>query len=208
MTRRTKNKADLLLLKIFAICFAIVVLLAGLMYYRKQAITNQQIQQAELEKQRALRAKEEFIKVVAPIAQKENKPYGILPSVTIAQACLESDYGQSQLAKDYNNLFGVKGTDPNTSRVMTTREFVNGQWETIHGRFQIYDSYEASIHAHTMLFVNGTTWNPNQYQHVLNAKDYRSQTKALETDGYATDPSYADKLINIIEQFNLDKYDK
>lgn len=208
MARRKKNKTDLLLLKIFAICFAVVVLLAGLMYYRKQAITNQQIQQAELEKQRALRAKEEFIKVVAPIAQKEDKPYGILPSVTIAQACLESDYGQSQLAKDYNNLFGVKGTDPNTSRVMTTREFVNGQWETIHGRFQIYDSYESSIHAHTMLFVNGTTWNSKQYQHVLAAKDYRSQAKALETDGYATDPDYATKLINIIEQFNLDKYDK
>lgn len=71
-------------------------------------------------------------------------------------------------------------------------------------RFQIYDSYEASIRAHARLFQNGTTWNHDQYKHVLASKDYKTQAKALVTDGYATDPDYADKLINLIEQFDLE----
>lgn len=208
MAKRSRNnKANLLILKVFAIGIAAIVFLAGVTYYRRQAASNQELRQDQLEKQEALKAKQNFIRIVAPIAQKEDRPYGIFPSITIAQACLESDYGRSELARKYNNLFGVKGTDPNTSQVMTTKEFVNGQWHIIHGRFQIYDSYDSAIHAHTMLFVRGTTWNPNQYQHVLNAKDYISQAKALETDGYATDPGYAVKLINIVQEFNLTQYD-
>ena len=205
-SRSRSNKNNLLLLKVFAFAIVFVVLLAGL-YYRHQVLTNQQLQQQEMLKKQAMQSRSNFIKTIAPIAQNEDKPYGILPSVTIAQAALESNYGQSELAKKYNNLFGVKGSDPNTSQVMTTQEFVNGRWETIHGRFQIYDSYQASIHAHTMLFVNGTTWNSKQYQHVRAAKDYRTQAKALETDGYATDPGYANKVIQIIEEYNLTQYD-
>ena len=211
MARKSrKNRTDLSIFKLFGICLIVIILFAGLFYYRRHVVNNQLSRQAEqerLEKQEALKQKENFIKVVAPIAQREDKQYGVLPSVTIAQACLESNYGQSTLAKEYNNLFGVKGTNPNTSKVLTTKEFVNGRWETIHGRFQIYDSYDASIRAHTLLFVKGTTWNPNQYQHVLAAKDYKTQAKALETDGYATDPTYANKLINLIEEFKLNQYD-
>lgn len=205
-----KDKVNLLILRVFCVLLTIIVLLIGFRYYRRQVANNelgQQIAQEKLEKEQALKQKEEFIKVVAPIAQREDKKYGILPSVTIAQACLESNYGQSTLAKNYNNLFGVKGSDPNTSKELTTKEFVNGHWETIHGRFQIYDSYDASIRAHTLLFVKGTSWNPNQYQHVLAAKDYKEQAKALETDGYATDPGYANKLISLIREFNLNQYD-
>ena len=129
-------------------------------------------------------------------------------STSLAQACLESNYGQSDLSQKYNNLFGVKGTNPNTSAVMTTKEYVKDKWVTVKARFQIYDSYEASIRAHARLFQNGTTWNHDQYKHVLASKDYKTQAKALVTDGYATDPDYADKLINLIEQFDLEKYDK
>lgn len=211
MVRKSrKNRTDLSIFKLFGICLIVIILFAGLFYYRRHVVNDQlsrQAAQERLEKQEALKQKENFIKVVAPIAQREDKQYGVLPSVTIAQACLESNYGQSTLAKEYNNLFGVKGTNPNTSKVLTTKEFVNGRWETIHGRFQIYDSYDAAIRAHTLLFVKGTTWNPNQYQHVLAAKDYKTQAKALETDGYATDPTYANKLINLIEEFHLNQYD-
>ena len=177
------------------------------MYWRHEVAVNEQLRQAQLEKERALQSKERFIKVVAPIAQRADKPYGLFPSVTIAQACLESNFGQSELSKKYYNLFGVKGTDPNTSRELTTSEFVNDHWETVTGRFQVYNSYEESIQAHTRLFVNGTSWNKDQYQHVLAAKDYASQAQALETDGYATDPGYTKKLIDLIKEFNLTQYD-
>ena len=91
---------------------------------------------------------------------------------------------------------------------MTTKEYTNGKWKTVKAWFQIYDSYEASIRAHARLFQNGTTWNAKQYKHVLAAKDYKTQAKALVTDGYATDPNYASKLISLINQYNLDQYDK
>lgn len=205
MPRRKQNQ--LVLVRVFLVAFGLLILLAGGLYYRRQAINREQLREAQEAKQAALQSKEKFIKVVAPLAQKADKPYGLYPSVTIAQACLESNYGQSSLAKLYNNLFGVKGTDPNTSKVMTTSEYVNGHWKTISGRFQIYDSYQAAIQAHARLLAQGTTWNPNQYQHVLQAKDWRSQAKALYQDGYATDPNYPSKLISLVEEFNLTQYD-
>lgn len=202
-----KNTGSLLLVKVFAICCVVVISLAAIIYYRNKSIANNQIRQEQLENQKEQQAKEDFIKEIAPIAQKVNKSSGVLPSITIAQACLESDFGTSQLSKQYNNLFGVKGTNPNTTKVLKTKEYVDDKWIVVDGRFQIYDSYEASITAHTRLFVNGTTWNANQYQDVLNSKDYKSQAKALSDDGYATDPDYVNKVINIIEEFKLYNYD-
>lgn len=208
MSRRRRQKnIQYIIARAFAICFTLVIILSGFLYWRQQTVNNERLRQAQLEKEQSLQSKEKFIKVVAPIAQRADKPYGLFPSVTIAQACLESNFGQSELSRKYNNLFGVKGTDPNTSRELTTSEFVNDHWETVTGRFRVYDTYEESIEAHTRLFVNGTTWNRKQYQHVLAAKDYATQAQALETDGYATDPSYAKKLIDIIKEFNLTQYD-
>lgn len=214
MPRRNRSKNQQTTITIVRV-FAIVLLLMGAFvafrYYRRQALEQEQVRQAELAKKEAaaklLKQKKDFIKKVAPVAQKVDKGTKLLPSITIAQACLESNYGQSDLAQKYNNLFGVKGTSKTTSAVMTTKEYTNGKWVTVKARFQIYDSYEASIRAHNRLFQEGTTWNKNQYKDVLNAKNYLEQAKALVTDGYATDPDYATKLTNLIEQFNLNQYD-
>lgn len=179
MSRRRRQKnIQYIIARAFAICFTLVIILSGFLYWRQQTVNNERLRQAQLEKEQSLQSKEKFIKVVAPIAQRADKPYGLFPSVTIAQACLESNFGQSELSRKYNNLFGVKGTDPNTSRELTTSEFVNDHWETVTGRFRVYDTYEESIEAHTRLFVNGTTWNRKQYQHVLAAKDYATQAQA------------------------------
>ena len=190
MSRRRRQKnIQYIIARAFAICFTLVIILSGFLYWRQQTVNNERLRQAQLEKEQSLQSKEKFIKVVAPIAQRADKPYGLFPSVTIAQACLESNFGQSELSRKYNNLFGVKGTDPNTSRELTTSEFVNDHWETVTGRFRVYDTYEESIEAHRRLFVNGTTWNRKQYQHVLAAKDYATQAQALETDGSVAYPS-------------------
>ena len=190
----------------------VLIAFVGFRYYRRYAIQSEQIRQAQLQRQqeqaKLLKQRKAFIKKIGPIAREVDKSYDLLPSITIAQACLESNYGQSDLSQKYNNLFGVKGANPNTSAVMTTKEYVKDKWVTVKARFQIYDSYETSIRAHARLFQNGTTWNHDQYKHVLASKDYKTQAKALVTDGYATDPDYADKLINLIEQFDLEKYDK
>lgn len=215
MAKKRKSripKSVKLVVRVFIILFVLMVAFVGFRYYRRYAIQSEQIRQAQLQRQqeaaKLLKQRKAFIKKIGPIAREVDKSYDLLPSITIAQACLESNYGQSDLSQKYNNLFGVKGTNPNTSAVMTTKEYVKDKWITVKARFQIYDSYEASIRAHARLFQNGTTWNHDQYKHVLAAKDYKTQAKALVTDGYATDPDYADKVINLIEQFDLEKYDK
>lgn len=152
--------------------------------------------------------KQDFIDKVAPEAVKLKATYQVLPSITIAQAILESDWGQSQLTAKYNNLFGVKGDRTENTKEMTTQEYLNGEWKTVTARFRVYASYRDSLLEHAQLFHKGTTWNANQYQHFLAAKNYQEAAKALETDGYATDPGYAEKLIELIQQYHLDDYDK
>lgn len=211
-SRHKKNNTFSILIKVFGVLLVLMVAFISFRYYRRHAIANEQIRQQQLADQqeaaKELKIKTDFIKNIGPIAQKVDRDYALLPSITIAQACLESDYGQSELARKYNNLFGVKSANPNVSQVLETKEFVNGKWIKVKARFQVYDSYEASIRAHARLFQVGTTWNQDQYQHVLSAKDYKAQAHALVKDGYATDPEYATKLIDLIEQFKLYQYDQ
>lgn len=212
MAKRRKKHRIPVVIRVFLILFVLIIAFVAFRYYRRYAIQTEQIRQEQLQRQqeqaRLIRQRKAFIKKIGPIAREVDKSYDLLPSITVAQACLESDYGQSALSQKYNNLFGVKGTNPNTSAVLVTKEYENGKWINVKARFQIYDSYEASIRAHARLFQNGTTWNHKQYKHVLASKNYKQQAKALVTDGYATDPNYSDKLINLIEQYNLAKYDK
>lgn len=215
MAKRRKGKKQsnfVIIIRVFMILFLLIVAFAAFRYYRRQAIQSEQIRQEQLAREQArqkiIRQHKAFIKEIGPIAKEVDREFELLPSITIAQACLESDYGQSSLSQKYNNLFGVKGNNPNTSAVLTTKEYVKGKWVVVKARFQIYDSYEASIRAHARLFQKGTTWNKQQYRHVLTAKNYRKQAHALVQDGYATDPNYAGKLIKLIEQYHLDRFDK
>ena len=148
-----------------------------------------------------------FIRTIAPIVKTTSAPYHLLSSITLAQACLESDFGQSSLASQYHNLFGVKAYGDVPKIKLDTKEFVNGKWITISGSFRVYENDTASIQGHARLLANGTTWNPKQYAAVLQAKDYKTAANAHYTSGYATDPTYAKKIIAMIETYHLDQYD-
>ena len=211
--RRSKKLSNTaIIMRTFIILFLLIIAFVAFRYYRRQAIQSEQIRQEQIAREEArqkiIRQHKAFIREIGPIAKEVDKSFDLLPSITIAQACLESDYGKSDLSQKYNNLFGVKGNNPNTSAVLKTKEFEKGKWIEIKARFQIYDSYEASIRAHARLFQKGTTWDAKQYRHVLAAKNYEAQAHALVKDGYATDPDYADKLIKLIEEYNLDRFDK
>lgn len=211
--RRGKKQSNfIIILRTFIILFVLIIAFVAFRYYRRQAIQTEQIRQEQLAREEArqkiIRQHKAFIKEIGPIAKEVDQEFELLPSITIAQACLESDYGQSSLSQKYNNLFGVKGSNPNTSAILKTKEYQKSKWIVVKARFQIYDSYEASIRAHARLFQKGTTWNSQQYKHVLAAKNYQKQAHALVQDGYATDPDYATKLIKLIEEYNLDRFDK
>lgn len=152
---------------------------------------------------------EQFIAAIAPGAMKGWEQEGILPSLSIAQAILESGWGTSQLAKDACNLFGIKASDDWRGRVMTvaTKEWVSGRYITAQSAFRAYDSWADSVadHAH---FFTSTGWRKDRYAAVIGEGDYIKACRAIQAAGYATAPDYADKLIGIIEQYNLMRFDK
>ena len=180
----------------------LVVILLSLLFVQfiKWSGVNNNTQMTKIEDVK----KEEFVEKIAPIAQDEQRKYHIFASITIAQAALESNWGQSELATQYYNLFGVKS---DTGGLMTTKEYVNGQWIVVRARFAIYQSWRESIEQHTALLVNGTSWDSSHYQAVISANNYEEAAQALQQKGYATDPNYAQKLISLIKTYNLDKYD-
>ncbi|MDO4855091.1 MAG: glycoside hydrolase family 73 protein [Limosilactobacillus gorillae] len=147
----------------------------------------------------------QFIKEIAPAAQQVEKKYGIPASIIIAQAGTESNWGRAKLAYKYNNLFGIKASTKNRVK-MYTKETLNGKTVTIKQYFQVYPSWKASIQAHTRLILNGTTDNPNRYKGMI-TKSYTQAAWALQNNGYATDPNYANELIYAIQKFHLAQYD-
>ncbi|EXJ23000.1 N-acetylmuramoyl-L-alanine amidase [Alkalibacterium sp. AK22] len=148
--------------------------------------------------------REAFIEKVASYAVPLQDSHGIWPSVTIAQAILESNWGESGLAVNESNYFGIKGSSYQPS--YSTLEYEEG-WVEIQASFRSYGSMEESVKDYANLIANGTQWNADLYQPVIEADNYRQAAKALQTSGYATDPTYPEKLIDLIERYDLDRFD-
>lgn len=206
MKKNKKRKSaplrfPLILVGFFLIVLSFVFSLKGLVDEepRYSAMTTQQQNQSL--------SQEAFIERLVPHAQTLQRGYGIFPSIIIGQAILESNWGASELSSKYNNLFGIKSFGHADFVTLDTKEFYNDQWVTIQGDFRVYQSWEESMDAHTMLFVNGVDWNRQKYEGVLTAHDYKESAKALQEAGYATDPGYADKVIHVIETYQLYQYD-
>lgn len=151
---------------------------------------------------------QQFIERLVPHAQELQDGYGVLPSIILGQAILESNWGKSTLASKYNNLFGIKAYGDQKKVSLETKEFVNEEWITIQGDFKVYDSWEQSMNDHTQLFVQGVDWNPALYEKVITATNYQEAAQALQDAGYATDPGYAQKIIQVIETYQLNQYDR
>lgn len=149
-----------------------------------------------------------FIDELVPVAKEMHATYGVLPSIIIGQAILESDWGTSELSATYHNLFGMKSFDPNEESVnLATKEYKEGKWIDIQAPFKVYRSWDDSVRDHTQLFLKGVDWDPYLYQGVLLADNYETAATSLQVAGYATDPGYAKKLIALIEEQELYQYD-
>lgn len=144
----------------------------------------------------------DFLQTVAEFAMADYKRTNILPSLTVAQAILESNWGLSGLATKANNLFGIKGTYEGKGENFETKEYYGGKWVTITAQFRKYPSFEGSVKDHNDLLQK------TRYKSVRGEKDYKKACYAIWAAGYATDPKYPDKLIAIIEKFKLYEYDE
>ena len=143
-----------------------------------------------------------FIDSVAQGAINSWTKYGVLPSVTVAQAILESGWGQSALSTQAHNLFGIKGSYNGQYVTMQTREVYNGQSYYIYDNFRKYANNSESVEDHgNFLYSN------SRYANLLGDQSYASVARKLQSDGYATDPSYASSLIKLVEMYNLTQLD-
>ncbi|NEY99230.1 glycoside hydrolase family 73 protein [Bacillus shackletonii] len=148
-----------------------------------------------------------FISEIAPHAQRIHKEYGILASLVIAQAILESNWGKSGLAVNGKNLFGIKGAYNGQSVTMLTTEYKDGKPYKVNAAFRKYPSWYESLCDLANLYKNGVSWDRNKYKNIIGETDYKKAAKYVQADKYATDPKYAEKLISTIESNNLTQYD-
>jgi LysM repeat protein len=149
--------------------------------------------------QNRLKPYEEYITQYAEIAIKQQKLHGIPASITLAQGLIESGAGKSQMAQESNNHFGIKCH--NNWKGATAYFFDDG----MNSCFRKYEKVEDSYEDHSAFLVSGKRYAP---LFKLDVTDYKGWANGLKQAGYATDPSYADKLIRIIETYELNAFDK
>jgi flagellum-specific peptidoglycan hydrolase FlgJ len=144
--------------------------------------------------------KQKFINLIKDGAIQAYKKYNILPSLTMAQAILESSWGKSAPG---NMLFGIKWTKDcgYGAQLLWTTEFYNGKAQKVQAKFRKYKNFAESILDHAQLLLL------TRYKPVREAKSYKEACTQIQKCGYATDPKYADKLIALIEANNLQLYD-
>lgn len=143
---------------------------------------------------------QDFIARIKPGADAAQAQEGIPASFTISQAALESGWGTSALSRAALNLFGVKADKSwtGTTMSMPTREYLHGEWVTVPAAWRVYQSWDECLLDHARFFHT----NP-RYSRALTIKDGRGFARAIAAAGYATDPAYADKLIQIMDRHKL-----
>jgi flagellum-specific peptidoglycan hydrolase FlgJ len=143
-----------------------------------------------------------FISEIAAGAIAAQHRYGVPASVTIAQAIDESAWGQSGLATRDHNLFGIKGSGPAGSDPQPTHEYENGQSVTRTALFRVYHDAAESIDDHGKLLATSGYYR----RAMADRQDPNAFADAL-TGVYATDPGYGTKLIGLMQQYDLYRYD-
>lgn len=145
-----------------------------------------------------------FISEIAPIIQKEAKARGYLVcSPVIAQACIESAYGLSGLAK-YHNYFGLKCGSAWTGKsvnMKTKEEYTTGTLTTIRDNFRVYDSMVDGVKGY-FDFIS-----TKRYANLKTANTPQLYLERIKADGYATSSTYVNTNMNCILKWDLTKYD-
>lgn len=139
-----------------------------------------------------------YIARYSDMAVEQMKKYGIPASITLAQGLLESDAGRSSLAIKCNNHFGIKCHNDWKGKRMYQDDDAKNEC------FRCYSKADDSYKDHSLFLIS-----KDRYSSLFQLKitDYKGWAKGLKAAGYATSPTYATKLIEIIERYGLDRYD-
>ena len=161
----------------------------------------------------------EKIAKIAPLYVESMKKTGLLASVGIAQFCLESGYGTTDLARFANNLHGMKcqlsgntwgGSvwDGKSKYGKYSPEVYGGVTKQVYAEFRKYPGWEDSIADRAAYFTNAMNGSKKRYAGLVGETNYKKATQIIKAGGYATDPDYVSKICSIIERFNLFEYDE
>lgn len=147
---------------------------------------------------------EKFISVMVEKCQIRCLNAHLLPSLCIAQACLESAYGTSELAVQANNLFGIKRGSGWGGKVYnkTTKEWDGSKYITITAGFRAYDTMVACVEDYIKKLTT-----MSRYENLVGCTDINKACEYIRTDGWATSPTYTSSLLAVVKQFNLTRYD-
>lgn len=161
----------------------------------------------------------EFVEKISNLAAEDMKTSGILASVTAAQACLESGYGTTELAKNANNLFGMKTTLSNNTWASvwdgkskytkkTNEQTKDGTVYVVTADFRKYADILTSIKDHSCYLNGAMNGKVKRYAGLSGCTDYKTAAQIIKNGGYATDVKYVDKICSLIERWNLTRFDK
>lgn len=149
--------------------------------------------------------KQEFIEAIAGYVKKYAPEYGIcVYSPIIAQGILESGWGESRLAKEYHNYFGLKCGTKWTGKsvnLSTQEEYSPGTLTTIKDNFRVYDSMEEGVKGY-FEFIQLL-----RYQNLRGITDPEEYLETIRADGYATSSTYVQNNMALVRQYNLTEYD-
>lgn len=154
--------------------------------------------------------KQEFFDFIGKVVLTEtekritNGDKWVLPSVTMAQGALETGYGKSTLMTKANAFFGIKANKKWIGKVYNanTKEVIDNKEVNTTAVFRAYDTVADSVSDYMNLICNN-----KRYKKAVCNVDYVSTATNIAKGGYATDPKYIDKIISIIEENNLRRYD-
>ncbi len=159
-----------------------------------------------------------FIDKIGELAVIDMRESGVLASVTIAQAILESGYGMEELARKANNFFGMKCTlSGNTWKSVwdgkskytkkTQEQKKDGKEYTVTANFRKYPNMETSVKDHSCYLTGARKGGRLRFPGLSGEKDYQKAIQIIKDGGYATDTQYVSKVCSIIEKFGLFQYD-
>ena len=144
-----------------------------------------------------------FLQNVVLAAQQTQRVFRVPASITIAQAILESGWGQSALAVKANNFFGIKAAGMQDYMEFPTTEFISGRSTHILAKFARYASPLESFRAHGVLLSTLPRYAPA----MTLVDDPEMFARRIKECGYSTNPAYASTLMDLVHEFDLTQYD-
>lgn len=163
-------------------------------------------------------SEKDLIEKVGKLFTEDNKNSGVLASVSMAQFILESGWGKSELAQKANNFFGMKKSlsgntwsgstwDGSSVYQKPTQEFDGNKYITITADFRKYPDIAKSIADHSAYLLGAKNGLGLRYEGLKDETNYKKAIAIIKNGGYATSPTYIEKVCSIIEKWNLTRFD-